>query len=106
MRRVARLGLRSLHIFYYHVDVCWHRNVAVAYAGMCRFAGSVCGDAVAEGAIRPQCFTAYAARGVAVGGFVGVEAEGCRGFAVLKGLLMWTCEEGETNIKRGMRWGP
>jgi hypothetical protein len=39
MRRVARLGLRFLHIFYYHVDVC-RQNVAVAYAGMWRFAGS------------------------------------------------------------------
>ena len=33
MRRVARLGLRSL-LFYYHVDVCRHKNVAVAYACM------------------------------------------------------------------------
>ncbi len=40
----------------------------------------VCGvyiwGAVAEGAIRPPCLMAYVARGVAVGGFVGVEAEG------------------------------
>ncbi|MFZ8810251.1 MAG: hypothetical protein ACO2PN_19375 [Pyrobaculum sp.] len=79
MRRVARLGLRSLHILFYHVDVCRHKNVAVAYAGMWGYAGSICGGAVAEGAIRPPCFTAYAARGVAVGGFVGVGAEGCWG---------------------------
>jgi hypothetical protein len=72
MCRVARLGLRSLHILFYHVDVCRHKNVAVAYAGMWRFAGSIYGGAVAEGAIRPPCLTAYAARGVAVGGFVGV----------------------------------
>ncbi|MDT7870278.1 MAG: hypothetical protein RQ839_08910 [Thermoproteus sp.] len=51
MRRVARLGLRSLHILYYHVDVCRHKNVAVAHAGMWRFAGSIYGGAVAEGAI-------------------------------------------------------
>jgi len=68
--------------------------VAVAYAGVWGYAGSICGGAVAEGALRPPCFTAYAARGVAVGGFVGVGAGGCRWLAVLKGLLMWTCEEG------------
>ncbi len=79
MRRVAGLGLRSLHIFYYHVDLCRHKNVVVAYAGMWRFAESIYGGAVAEGAIRPPCLMAYAARGVAVGGFVGVEAEGCWG---------------------------
>jgi hypothetical protein len=71
MRRVVRLGLRSLHILFYHVDVCRHKNVAVAYAGMWRFAGSIYGGAVAEGAIRPPCLMAYAARGV--------EAEGCWG---------------------------
>ena len=73
IRRVARLGLRPLHIFYfyYHVDLCRHKNVAVAYAGMWRFAGSIYGGAVAEGAIRPPCLMAYVACGVAVGGFVG-----------------------------------
>ena len=76
MRRVAGLGLRSLHIFYYHVDVCRHKNVAVAYAGMWRFAGSICGGAVAGGAIRLPCLMAYAARGAAVGGFVEVGAGG------------------------------
>jgi hypothetical protein len=78
IRRVARLRLRSLHIFcfYYHVDVCRHKNVAVAYAGMWRFVGSIYGGAVAEGAIRPPCLMAYAARGVAVGGFVGVGLRG------------------------------
>jgi hypothetical protein len=79
MRRVAGLGLRSLHILYYHVDVCRHKNVAVAYAGMWRFAGSIYGGAVAEGAIRPPCLMAYAARGVAVGGFVGVGLRGAGG---------------------------
>jgi len=73
MCRVARPGLRSLHIFCYHVDVCRHKNVAVAYAGMWRFAGSIYGGAVAERANRPPCLMAYVARGVAVGGFVGVE---------------------------------
>jgi len=77
MRRVAGLGLRSFHILFYHVDVCRHKDVAVAYAGMWRFAGSIYGGAVAEGAIRPPCLMAYAASGVAVGGFVGVGAEGC-----------------------------
>ena len=71
MRRVAGLGLRSLQLFY-HVDVC-HNNVAVAYAGMWRFVGSIYGGAVAERANRPPCLMAYVARGVAVGGFVGVE---------------------------------
>jgi len=79
MRRVARLGLRSLHIFYYHVDMCRHRNVAVAYVAMWRFAGSVCGGAVAEGAICLPCLMVYVARGVAVGGFVGVGLRGAGG---------------------------
>ena len=74
MRRVARLGLRSL-LFYYHVDVYLHKNVAVAYAGMWRFAGSIYGGAVAEGAIRPPCLMAYVARGAALLG----GAEGCWG---------------------------
>ena len=82
MRRVAGLGLRSLHIFYYHVDVCRHKNVVVAYAGMWRFVGSIYGGAVAEGAIRPPCLMAYVARGVAVGGFVGwgLRVPGARSF--------------------------
>ena len=79
MCRVARLGLRSLHIFYYHVNVCWHKNVVVAYAGMWRFAGSIYGGAVAEGAICLPCLMAYVARGVAVGGFVGVGLRGAGG---------------------------
>jgi len=78
MRRVARLGLRSLHILFYHFDVCRHKSVAVAYAGMWRFAGST-GMLLPRGAIRPPCLKAYAARGAAVGGFVGVGAEGAGG---------------------------
>jgi hypothetical protein len=66
MRRVARLGLRSFHILFYHVDVCRHKDVAVAYAGMWRFVGSIYGGAVAEGAIRPPCLMAYVARGAAL----------------------------------------
>jgi len=77
MRRVARLGLRSLHILYYHVDVCRHKNVAVAYAGIWRFAGSIYGGAVAEG--RSAVFYGVCGSWVAVGGFVGVGAEGCGG---------------------------
>jgi hypothetical protein len=79
MRRVARLGLMSLHILFYHVDVCRHKNVVVAYADMWRFAGSIYGGLLPRGAIRPPCLMAYVARGVAVGGFVGVGAEGCWG---------------------------
>jgi hypothetical protein len=82
MRRVARLGLRFLNILYYHVDVCRHKNAAVAYAGTWRFVGSIYGGAVAEGAIRPPCLMAYVARGVAVGGFVGwgLRVPGARSF--------------------------
>jgi len=68
MHRVARFGLRSLRIFYYHVDVCRYKNVAVAYVGMWRFAGSVCGGAVAEGAICLPCLMVYVARGGGGGG--------------------------------------
>ena len=81
--------------------MCRHKNVVVAYAGVWRFAGSIYGGAVAEGAIRPPCLMAYVARGVAVGGFVGVGAGECMWLAVLKGQLMWTCEEGGAGASAG-----
>ena len=79
MRRVARLGLRSLHILYYHVDVCRHRNVVVAYVGMWSFAGSMCAGAVAEGGDPLAVFDGVCGSWGGGGRLCWGGAEGCRG---------------------------